>query len=106
VRDVDPGERVLLDTRGVGLVERPAELAGLLRDRPVFVHLDLDVLDPAVLPATFAAPGGFSDGGLRTLLAEVAEAAELIGAEITALLAPERAKRIATVVEPLLGPAA
>ena len=106
VRDVDPGERVLLDTRGVGRVERPAELAGLLTGRPVFVHLDLDVLDPAVLPATFAAPGGFSDGGLRTLLAEVAEVAELIGAEITALIAPERAKRIATVVEPLLAPAA
>ena len=106
VRDVDPGERVLLDTRGVGLVERPAELAGLLAGRPVYVHLDLDVLDPAVLPAAFAAPGGFSDGGLRTLLAEVAEAAELIGAEITALVAPERAKRIATVVEPLLAPAA
>jgi arginase len=105
VRDVDPGERVLLDTRGVGLVERPAELAGLLHDRPVFVHLDLDVLDPAVLPATFAAPGGFSDGGLRTLLAEVAGVAELLGAEITALIAPERAKRIATVVEPLLAPA-
>jgi arginase len=105
VRDVDPGERVLLDTKGVGLVERPAELAGLLRDRPVFVHLDLDVLDPAVLPATFAAPGGFSDGGLRTLLAEVAAAAELLGAEITALIAPERAKRMATVVEPLLAPA-
>jgi arginase len=105
VRDVDPGERVLLETRGVGHVERPAELAGLLNDRSVFVHLDLDVLDPAVLPATFAAPGGFSDGGLRTLLAEVAGAADLLGAEITALIAPERAKRIATVVEPLLAPA-
>jgi arginase len=102
VRDVDPGERVLLETRGVGLVERPGDLADHLRGLPVFVHLDLDVLDPSVMPATFPAPGGLSDGGLRTLLAEVGEAAELIGAEITAFPAPERAKRIATIVEPLL----
>jgi arginase len=68
----------------------------------VFVHLDVDVLDPTVLPATFPAPGGLSDGGLRTLLAEVAAAADLIGVEITAFSAPERAKRVATIVEPLL----
>ncbi|MEA2229970.1 MAG: arginase [Solirubrobacteraceae bacterium] len=48
------------------------------------------------------APGGLSDGGLRTLLAEVAEGSELIGVEITALIAPERAGRVATIVEPLL----
>jgi arginase family enzyme len=104
VRDVDPGERVLLDTRGVGLVESPAQLADVLDARPVFVHLDLDVLDPTVLPATFPAPGGLSDGGLRTLLAEMGEAVDLIGAEITGCLAPDRARRVATIVEPLLPP--
>ena len=102
VRDVDPGERVLLETKGVGLVDSPSQLAGLLEGRPVFVHLDLDVLDPAVLPATFPAPGGLSDGGLRTLLAEVAQAGHVVGAEITAFTAPERARRVATIVEPLL----
>jgi arginase len=102
VRDVDPGERVLLETRGVGLVERPAQLAEMLAGRPVFVHLDLDVLDPSVLPAAFPAPGGLSDGGLRTLLAEVAESADLIGAEITSMMVPERARRVATIVEALL----
>jgi arginase len=102
VRDVDAGERVLLDTRGVGLVERPGDLAVHLRGLPVYVHLDLDVLDPAVMPAKFPAPGGLSDGGLRTLLAEVAGAADVIGAEITAFIAPERAKRVATIVGPLL----
>ncbi|MEA2384960.1 MAG: arginase [Solirubrobacteraceae bacterium] len=104
VRDVDPGERVLLDTRGVGLVESPAQLADLLDGRPVFVHLDLDVVDPSILPAKFPAPGGLSDGGLRTLLAEVGEAVDLIGAEITGCLAPDRARRVATMVEPLLPP--
>jgi arginase family enzyme len=86
----------------VGLVERPGDLADHLRGRVVFVHLDLDVLDPTVMPAKFPAPGGLSDGGLRTLLAEVAEAVELVGVEITAFSAPERARRVATIVEPLL----
>ena len=104
VRDVDPGERVLLDTRGVGLVESPSQLADALDGRPVFVHVDLDVLDPTVLPALFPAPGGLSDGGLRTLLAEVSEAVDLIGCEITGLLAPDRARRVATIIEPLLPP--
>jgi arginase len=106
VRDVDPGERVLLETEGVGLAESPSQLADLLDGRPVFVHLDLDVVDPTILPARFPAPGGLSDGGLRTLLAEVAEAVDLIGAEITAFLAPDRARRVATIVEPLLPPTA
>jgi hypothetical protein len=46
--------------------------------------------------------GGFSDGGLRTLLAEVADAAEVIGVEITDLPAPALARRVTTIVEPLL----
>jgi arginase len=104
VRDVDAGERVLLDTRGVGLVESPSQLADVLDGCPVFVHLDLDVVDPTILPAKFPAPDGLSDGGLRTLLAEVGEAVDLIGCEITGLLAPDRARRVATVVEPLLPP--
>jgi arginase len=104
VRDVDAGEQVLLETKGVGLVESPSQLADVLDGRPVFVHLDLDVVDPTILPAQFPAPGGLSDGGLRTLLAEVSEAVDLIGAEITAFLAPHRARRVATIVEPLLPP--
>ena len=106
VRDVDAGERALLDMRGVGLVSSPSDLASLVAGRPLFVHLDLDVLDPGVLPATFPAPGGLSDGGLRTLLAEVAASAELVGAEITSMIVPERARRVATILEPLLPPPA
>jgi arginase len=103
VRDVDAGERVLVETHGVGLVERPSLLADLLAGRQVFVHLDLDVLDPRFMPGLdWPAEGGFSDGGLRTLLAEVADAAELVGVEVTDLPAPALARRVATIVEPLL----
>jgi arginase family enzyme len=103
VRDVDPGERALLDTHGVGLAARPSQLGDLVQDLQVFVHLDLDLLDPAVLPGQlFPAPGGLSDGGLRTLLAQVAEAADLVGVEVTNFTAPALARRFATIIEPLL----
>jgi arginase family enzyme len=102
VRDLDGQEKVLLETRGVGVVARPSYLADTLRGREVFVHLDLDVLDPSILPAQFPAPGGLSDGGLHTLLGEVVDAADVIGCELTAFERPELARRIATIVEPLL----
>ena len=98
VRDLDGGERVELERAGIGTVG-PDRLAGALEDEAVFVHLDLDVLDPDVLPAQFAVPHGLSDTGLRTLLAEVARECEVIGVEVTAFEAPEdadeRARRTA-----------
>ena len=103
IRDVDAGERVLVETHGVGLVERPSQLADVLSGREVFIHLDLDVLDPAVMPGLhWPAEGGLSDGGLRTLLAEVAETADVIGLQITDFPAPALARRVTTIVEPVL----
>ena len=93
VRDLDGQERVLLETSGVVHVERPGDLADTLRGREVFVHLDADVLDPAVMPGQrYPAPGGLSDGGLRNLLGEVAEAAHLVGVEITCFNEPSLAQ--------------
>ena len=106
VRDLDPGERVLVETAGVGNA-RPSEVAELLRDEEVYIHLDLDVLDPEILPSQFAVPHGLSDTGLRTLLGELRRSSTLIGLEITAFEAPdddeERARRVA-VIASILGP--
>lgn len=88
VRDLDAGERVLVDTTGVKNV-RPSEVAARLKGHKVYVHLDLDVLDPEILPSQFAVPGGLSDTGLRTLLAEVKRDCEVIGLEVTAFEHPE-----------------
>ena len=82
---------------------RPGLLAEALSGREVFVHLDLDVLDPGILPSPFPAPGGLSDGGLRTLLTEVAGACDLIGCEITGFHDPTLTELIAAVVDPLVG---
>jgi arginase family enzyme len=107
-RDLDGREKVLLETSGVRTV-RPSQLGDELDGKRVYVHLDLDVLDPSVLPSLFPAEGGLSDAGLRTLLGEVAGVAELIGVEITAFEAPADegdrtalAETIAAVVQPLL----
>ncbi len=100
VRDLDAGERVLVETAGVPLA-RPSEVARALKGERVYVHLDLDVLDPDILPSQFAVPHGLSDTGLRTLLGEVARECDVVGVEVTAFEAPEdadeRARRTALV---------
>jgi arginase len=88
VRDLDPGERVLVETSGVGNA-RPSEVVPFLSGRRVYVHLDMDVLDPDVLPAQFAVPHGLSDTGLRTLLGDVARDCDVVGVEVTAYEAPD-----------------
>ena len=98
VRDLDAGERVALDTRGVYRLEEPSQLQSMT----LFVHVDLDVLDPEYLPAAFPAPGGLSPEALNGLLTEVARVATVVGAEITSA-APGCAGMIAGAVAPLLG---
>ncbi len=80
------------------LVETPEQLAGY----EVFVHLDLDVLDPSVMPAAFAVDGGLLAAELRAFLAEMRAACTLLGAEITSA-APGHAEIVADAIAPLLG---
>ncbi|MBA3326945.1 MAG: arginase family protein [Solirubrobacterales bacterium] len=97
VRDVQGGERVALDTRGVHVIGDARPLAG----HAVFVHLDLDVLDPQVMPARFPAPGGLTPTALRRLLADVAGTCEIVGAEVTSHV-PGHSEMAADVIAPLL----
>ena len=90
VRDLDAPEVAALDFAGVTRVERLADVADAVDGADVFVHLDLDVLDPEIFPARFPAAGGLSEAGLRRLLDEVSQAAQrIVGLEITAFEAPE-----------------
>lgn len=102
-RDLDPDERNLLDVNAVAVLD-PSEAVARLRGRPVFIHLDLDVLDPSVMPgASFPVAEGMVEEELEELLRRVMSEADVIGCEITALTAPELAGRIADVVQPLVG---
>jgi arginase len=103
-RDLDPDERHLIEVNSVRLVE-PDRVADMVRDRPLFVHVDLDVLDPSVIPGlAFPAPGGVDEDWLAELLSVVAESADVIGCQITSLTAPELAGRVAGAVAPIVRP--
>ena len=114
IRDLDPGERELLERSpatviGASVVETLVAVKNALDGAPVFIHLDLDVLDPEEFPAAAPAPGGLSSDKLYDLMEAVAEESELVGLEITAFEAPgdedERADMAETamrVLDPLL----
>ncbi|MDX6720269.1 MAG: arginase [Solirubrobacteraceae bacterium] len=97
VRELEGAERVALDRGGVHRIDDPALLEGL----EVFVHLDLDVLDPDVFPALLPVAGGLSPAELRAFLAEAAGACTIVGAEITSA-APDHGELVVDAIAPLL----
>ena len=84
-RDLDPSERALVDAGAVRLVAPGPDLERRLREavarRPVYVHLDCDVLEPGIVPTDYRHEGGLS---LAELLGtcEVLAVSEVIGLEI------------------------
>jgi len=114
VRDLDDAERAALERNGVTMigastVETLVAVSNALERAPVFVHLDLDVLDPDLFPAQFPAAGGLTPARLLDVLEAVAGECELIGVEVAAFEAPddpdERGAAAAValdVLEPLL----
>ena len=99
-RDLDAAEEELMARHGVVRTDDPA---GALAGREVFVHLDVDILDPTVMPGQlYPAPGGLDMTQLRDLLADVAARARIVGAEITCFSTPELSDALAQAVAPLL----
>ena len=116
VRDLDARERELLERSPVTAIGSSLEALVATQtalDRaPVYVHLDLDVLDPNDFPAEFPTPGGLTPDKLYDLLEAVAGECEVVGVEVTAFEAPgdpderkELAETALHVLEPLLGAA-
>jgi arginase family enzyme len=114
VRDLDPGERELLERSaatviGASVVETLVAAKNALDGAPVFVHLDTDVLDPEHFPAAVPAPDGLHPDKLYDLIDSVLEDCELLGLEITNYAVPDddEAAAVATetamhVLEPFL----
>jgi len=114
VRDLDDEERRALGASeatviGASTVETLVAVTNALERAPVFVHLDLDVLDPDLFTAQFPAPGGLTPARLLDVLEAVAGECELIGLEVTSFEAPEdpdersdAAALALEVIEPLL----
>lgn len=97
VRELEGAERVALDRGGVHRIDDAALLEGL----ELFVHLDLDVLDPEDFPARRPVDGGLSPVELRAFLAEAARTCTIVGAEITSA-APGHGELVADAIAPLL----
>lgn len=85
VRDVDLPEQRLIDTGTIAAVRPGAHLAERLRDaiagRPVYVHLDCDVLEPGIVPTDYRVPDGIDLAELHDLSAVAAEH-DVVGIEI------------------------
>jgi arginase family enzyme len=75
------------DVRELGIeavVERTVELVG---DGPVYLTVDVDVLDPAFAPGTGTPePGGMTSADLLWACREVARRLELVGAEVVEVI--------------------
>jgi arginase family enzyme len=113
VRDLDGAEREALGSSAATVIGASLETLvftqNALDRAPVYVHLDLDVLDPCVLPAQFPAPGGLTADKLYDLLEAVAGECEVVGLEVTGFEAPEDelerqalASTVLHVLDPLL----
>lgn len=84
-RDLDPFEQELIDQHQIPVVRPGSAMATDLRnaiaDRPVYVHLDCDVLNPGIVPTDFVVKGGISLDELHTCAAVIAEH-DFVGIEI------------------------
>ncbi|GAA1823064.1 arginase family protein [Agromyces salentinus] len=111
-RDLDPAEQELVDDGTIRLVgvgpEMALELRRLLAGRPVYLHIDCDVLEPGAVPTDYRVPHGMSLGQL-TACAEVLAEVEVVGIEVGELetsdddadpLGPARS--IVAALEPIL----
>ena len=99
LRDLDPGEGDLIASTPLRVLE-PDAVADAVAGRPLFVHLDCDVLRNDVLPAAFPAPGGLQPAELGAVLRAAGESCSaLVGLEVTAFSPPpaQRAELAATV---------
>jgi arginase len=101
-RDLDPPEVTYLSAASIRRCEVPGLTASLLPDGPLYVHVDLDVIDSAALPGLrYPAPGGPAPGqvadALRVILGTGRVAA--VGIACTWYPAHATAQRVATHLE-------
>jgi agmatinase len=75
------------DVRELGIGEVVARAVAIVGDGPVFVSVDVDVLDPAFAPGTGTPePGGMTSADLLWGCRAVAERLEVVGADVVEVL--------------------
>ncbi|SDO96097.1 arginase [Actinopolyspora xinjiangensis] len=113
LRDVDEAERRLLSEGTISAVSAGEDMVDKLRaavaGRPVYFHLDCDVLEPGVLATDYRVPGGLTLERLHEVAGMLAEH-ELVGVELgefetiqpTGETDTDAARRLVEAVAPLL----
>ena len=75
------------DVRELGIGEVIGRTLGILGDGPVFITVDVDVLDPAFAPGTGTPePGGMTSIELLRACRELARRLELVGADVVEVI--------------------
>jgi agmatinase len=75
------------DVRELGIEEVVGRTVGLVGDGPVFLTVDVDVLDPAFAPGTGTPePGGMTTVDLLWAVRALAERLELVGADVVEVI--------------------
>ncbi len=111
-RDLDDPEQRLVAAGTIALVPVGPDIASTLRrviaGRPVYVHIDCDVLDAGVAPTDYLMPDGLSLDQLHACAQALAES-EIVGVEIGELEAeddqhatPQPANLVLDAISPLL----
>ncbi|MBA3676796.1 MAG: arginase family protein [Sphingosinicella sp.] len=84
-RDIDPAERELIDSGIIKLVPGGPDLALQLqkavKGRPVYVHVDCDVMEPGLVPTEYEVKGGLTFDDLFEA-SKILAASAIIGLEI------------------------
>jgi len=74
-RDLDPAEQSAVDAGVIALAAGPdmlSDLDRIIADRPVYFHLDCDVLDPGIMPTDYSVPGGLTLDDLHQVASRLA----------------------------------
>lgn len=85
-RDLDPGERVLVEQSGIAHLPDVCQLLDYpLPDGPLYVHFDTDIVNPAEMPAmNYPAPGGPSGETLREVFRHLAATGRVAAVSLSA----------------------
>jgi arginase len=111
-RDLDPAESDLLDASGVRRAtvdDAPAVVRSVLSEEPIYLHVDLDVCDPADLPGLmFPADRGPDLDAVLDVVRAVSETGRLAATSIgctwhPAEVDPVRARQVVAAVLDALG---
>lgn len=84
-RDLDPAERELIASGEIGWVgvgpDIVQSLDAVIGVRPVYIHVDCDVLDAGIVPTEYAVPDGLSLDDLKRVATRIARN-PILGLEI------------------------